>query len=204
MYQIRNRITIVSVHMVLRSVFCEAKQFERTVPMKIAIVGYSGSGKSTLASKLAAKQGTSLLHFDTVQFLPGWEERPFDEKLKMTEEFLDNNSSWVIDGNYFRLCLERRIAEADEVILLLFSRLTCLKRAFSRYLKYKNTTRPDMAEGCNEKFDLEFAQWILFNGRSKDRRAKYEHIIKSCGEKAVVIKNPKQLDAYMKARGIQQ
>ena len=169
--------------------------------MKIAIAGYSGSGKSTLAKMLGEKHSLPVLHFDTVQFLPGWEVRDFEEQLKMTNEFMDKNDSWVIEGNYFKLCLERRIAEADEVILLLFSRLTCLKRAFGRYLKYKNTTRPDMAEGCNEKFDFEFFMWILRDGRVKERRSKYEHIISSCGKKCVVIKNQRQLDVYMKSRG---
>ncbi len=170
--------------------------------MKIAIVGYSGSGKSTLARRLGEKHSIPVLHFDRVQFLPSWKERDLSEKLRITNEFMENNASWVIDGNYFKLCLERRIAEADEIVLLLFSRLSCLRRAFGRYLKYKKTTRPDMAEGCNEKFDLEFMWWILHAGRVKERRAKYEHIISSSGKKAVVIKNQRQLDEYMKNKGL--
>ena len=43
--------------------------------MKIAVLGYSGAGKSTLARALGEHYGIPVLHFDTVQFTPNWEER---------------------------------------------------------------------------------------------------------------------------------
>ena len=167
--------------------------------MKIAIMGYSGSGKSTLAKKLAEIYGTDVLHFDTVQFLPDWEVRGEDEKKRITKEFLDTHASWVIDGNYSKLCYERRMEEADTIILLLFNRFDCLCRAYRRYRKYKNTTRPDMAEGCNEKFDFDFIKWILWKGRSKKATKRYKAAISEYLEKTVVIKNQKQLDLYRKS-----
>ena len=48
--------------------------------MKIAILGTSGSGKSTLAKRLGERYGLPVLHMDTVHFLPGWVERPFEEE----------------------------------------------------------------------------------------------------------------------------
>ncbi|MBQ3490060.1 MAG: DNA topology modulation protein [Clostridia bacterium] len=166
--------------------------------MKIAIMGYSGSGKSTLAREFAQMYGMDVFHFDAVQFLPGWKVRDEKEKRRMTEEFMDTHTSWVIDGNYSKLCHERRLAEADVIILLLFNRFDCLYRAHRRYRKYKNTTRPDMAEGCNEKFDFEFIKWILWEGRSKRARKRYADVISQYGKKTVVIKNQKQLDRYKK------
>jgi adenylate kinase family enzyme len=169
--------------------------------MKIAIMGYSGSGKSTLARALAQSFGTPVFHFDAVQFLPGWRIRDEKEKREMTEKFMDENESWVIDGNYSKLCYERRLSEADEIILLLFNRLDCLCRAYRRYRKYKNTTRPDMAEGCNEKFDLEFVGWILWGGRSKRAKKRYRDVILQYGEKTTVIKNQKELNRYLEKLG---
>ena len=166
--------------------------------MKIAIIGYSGSGKSTLAKKLADAHQTDVLHFDTVQFLPNWEIRSEEEKLKITKEFLDSHTSWVIDGTYSKLYYERRMEEADVIIMLLFNRFSCFFRAFRRYLKYKNTTRPDMAEGCNEKFDFDFATWILWRGRSRKTKDRHKSLMSKYGEKAVVIKNQRQLDEYIK------
>ena len=89
----------------------------------VAIMGSSGSGKSTLTRKLAKKFQTDVLHFDTVQFLPDWGVRSDEEKKKLTEHFLNTHDSWVIDGNYSKLFYERRMAEADIIILLLFNRL---------------------------------------------------------------------------------
>lgn len=167
--------------------------------MKIAIVGYSGSGKSTLARELAQKYQTDVLHFDTVQFLPDWKIRSAEEKKRITENFLDTHDSWVIDGNYAKLFYERRMEEADIIILLLFNRFSCLYRAYRRYIKYKNTTRPDMAEGCNEKFDSAFIKWILWDERSKHEKERYKGLISKYGDKAVVIKNQKQLDIYIQS-----
>lgn len=167
--------------------------------MKIAILGYSGSGKSTLARILAEKYNTAVLYFDTVHFLPDWEIRDREEKERITKEFLDTHSDWIIDGNYSKLFYDRRMKEADQIILLLFNRFSCFLRAYSRYRKFKGKTRPDMAEGCSEKFDLEFAKWILFEGRRKSSKERYNNVISEYKDKVIVIKNQKQLDKYIKS-----
>lgn len=161
-------------------------------------MGYSGSGKSTLARVLAKMHNTDVLHFDTVQFLPRWKIRSEEDKTAITEDFLNSHDAWVIDGNYSKLCYDRRMREADTIILLLFNRFSCFFRAYKRYLKYRNTSRPDMAEGCNEKFDFEFARWILWEGRTKKARERYKNVIKEYRDKVVVIKNQRQLNKYMK------
>ena len=165
--------------------------------MKISIMGYSGSGKSTLARKLADYYNIDVFHFDAVQFLPNWEIRCQDEKVKLTKTFLDSHDEWVIDGNYSKLFYEQRLEEADVIILLLFNRFSCLYRAWKRFREYKNTTRPDMAEGCNEKLDLEFVMWILRDGRTKDARERYKNVCKKYAKKTVVIKNQRELDAWI-------
>ena len=166
--------------------------------MKIAILGYSGSGKSTLAKRMAETYRLPVLHFDRVQFLPGWQIRSQEEKLALTQSFLDSHESWVIDGNYSKLCLQQRLEEADQIVLLLFNRFDCLLRAYRRYRRYKNTTRSDMADGCNEKFDWEFAKWILWKGRTKTDRERYRYIQSRYGHKTVVIRNQRQLDRFVK------
>ena len=150
--------------------------------MKIAIIGYSGSGKSTLARKLSEKYEIPVLHFDTVQFLPNWVIRPEEEKQAMTEAFLNVNDSWVIDGNYSKLSYERRMEEADVIIQLRFNRFASLWRVTRRYLTYKEDTRPDMAQGCKEKLDWEFITWVLWKGRSKKSRQRYQSVLSLSGE----------------------
>lgn len=165
--------------------------------MKIAIIGYSGSGKSTLAQLIAEKYNIAVLHFDTVQFKPNWEVRSDAVKKKMTEVFLDIHDSWVIDGNYSKLSFERRMEEADVIILLLFNRFSCFYRAWHRSKIYADKTRPDMAEGCKEKFDREFAKWILWGGRTKQVKQRYAGVISNYKDKVIVIKNQRQLDRYI-------
>ena len=170
--------------------------------MKIAVIGFSGSGKSTLARKLADYYQLDVLHFDVVQFQPNWVVRNSEEKERITKEFMDTHESWVIDGNYTKLSFDRRMKEADIILILLFNRWACLHRVVKRNRKYKNTTRPDMGEGCPEKLDAEFIRWVLFDGRKKNTRKRYLNLKTEYPEKATVLRNQKQVDNWLKKQGI--
>lgn len=162
--------------------------------MKIAVIGYSGAGKSTLAKMLGKRYGAEVLHLDAVHFLPGWEERILKDEKKIVSRFLETHSSWVIDGNYTKLSFGRRMREADQVIILDFNRLSSLIRILRRYRTYKGSRRPDMAEGCMEKVDWEFVRWVLYDGRTKKRRAMLKAVKRRYPEKTVVLKNQRQID----------
>ncbi len=164
--------------------------------MKIAIIGYSGSGKSTLARKLGEKYGVNVLHLDSVHFLPGWVERDAEEEKRIVETFMDGRDGWVIDGNYRKLLYDRRMEEADLIVEMLFGRLDCLRRVCRRFRRFKGMTRPDMAKGCSEKLDREFVLWVLWKGRRKAARSRYESVRKQYAGKTVVLKNQRQLDAF--------
>ncbi len=170
--------------------------------MKIALIGYSNCGKSTLARKLGEKQGSPVLYLDKVQFLPGWKVREDEEKLRIIADFLDENDSWVIDGNYSSLYQERRMSEADMIIFMNFNRFVCLHRAYKRLRTNKGKTRFSMTEGCPEKIDREFFSWLLFKGRSKKHRQRFKRICERYPEKIVVIKNQRQLDRFCKECGL--
>lgn len=170
--------------------------------MKIALIGYSNCGKSTLARKLGEKHGIPVLYLDKVQFLPGWRVRAEEEKLRIVEDFLDENESWIIDGNYSSLYQERRMAEADRIVFMSFNRFTCLHRAYKRLRTNKGQARFSMTEGCPEKIDREFFGWLLFKGRSKKYKRRYAKICASYPEKLVVIKNQRQLDEFCKNEGL--
>lgn len=170
--------------------------------MKIAVIGYSGSGKSTLADKLGEKYQVDVLHFDSIHWLPGWQERPREDTHRIVGEFLDTHSDWIIDGNYSRIHFDRRMEEADRIVLMQFSALACLWRVWKRYRTYRGKTRPDMGEGCPEKVDWEFAWWVLYRGRCKDKREHLGGLAEQYPEKMVVIRNQRQLDAFEKELGL--
>lgn len=165
--------------------------------MKISILGYSGSGKSTMAKKLAQHYNINALHLDTVQFLPNWVERPYQEKKKMVKNYLDTHQDWVIDGNYSKLYQARRLEESDLIIVMLFNRFDALKRVVKRFFQYRGRTRSDMAEGCHEKLDWEFIKWVLYEGRNSQKRRQFYSIIEKNKDKTLVIKNQKEIDEFL-------
>ena len=91
--------------------------------------------KITLALKWSHLYHAPVLHLDTVHFLPGWVERPLDEENAIVRRFLDTHESWIIDGNYTKTCYDRRLEEADQIIVLCFGRFCTepvLKRAVEK------------------------------------------------------------------------
>lgn len=164
--------------------------------MKIAIIGYSGSGKSTLAKQLSTYYKIPVLFLDKVKFLPNWVDRGLDESRLMVQDFMKNDS-WVIDGNYRDFLQRQRLEEATKIIFLDFPRYSCLYRAFKRYRKYKNKTREDLANGCFEKMDFEFVNWILREGRTKEIKSHYDEIKKEFADKMVILRNQKEIDLFV-------
>ena len=165
--------------------------------MKIAIIGYSGSGKSTLAEKLAKHYSIPKLHMDTLQFQPGWVDSDRDWMLKEMRDFLTKHSDWVIDGNYSWCYYEERMQEADQIIFLNFSPLTCLFRAFKRYLTYRGKVRESMAAGCQEQFNWEFIRWILWDGRTKNAKERYQKLCQEYSHKVTILRNQRELDQFL-------
>lgn len=134
-----------------------------------------------------------VLYLDKVHWLAGWTEREREEELLIVEDFLKQNDSWVIDGNYSKLFFEERLNSADKIIFMNFNRFSCLFRVFRRYISNKGKTRNSMTQGCNEKIDTEFIKWILKDGRSSDKINTYKKIVSKHSDKVIEIKNQHQL-----------
>lgn len=166
--------------------------------MKIAVIGYSGSGKSTLAKQLADIYNCPVLYLDKVHFMGNWIERDDETAKSIVKDFLDKNSSWVIDGNYSNLLREERMEEADKIVFMCFSRLICLYQAYKRYKTYKGKTRESMTADCSEKLDYEFIKWILIDGRSKEKKKQYAETISKYNQKIIILKNKKQTALFLR------
>ncbi len=166
--------------------------------MKIQICGYSGSGKSTLARALGKKFNVPVLHLDSVNWYGDWRYRSDEEKTEIVNNFLSENDGWVIDGNY-TVVSPARFFDCDLFILLLFNRFYCFKKCRSRYKKYKGRPRPDLP--CGEKFDLEFAWWILHEGRTRKRRNKFRQLAANATS-ALVFKSRRAFKKWLKDENI--
>ena len=165
--------------------------------MKITVIGYSGAGKSTLSGMLSQIYGCPVLYLDRVQFEPGWKERDREEARRQVQEFLDRESSWIIDGNYQAFWQKRRLEEADQILFFDFSRGRCLYQALKRYFGNIGTVRESAADGCEEKIDLEFILWILWKGRTKEKRGHYREILREYPKKCVVLKKRKDVRRWL-------
>ena len=163
---------------------------------KVAILGNSGSGKSTLARNLGEILGIEPTHLDALHWLPGWVENSRENKCKAIAEVLKRDR-WIIDGNYRRVLWEERMRDADTVILLDVNRFKCFYQAFKRSRIYKGKTRPDMGEGCTEKFDLEFAKWILTGGKRRKRNLEFMEFIKGKGKNTYIFKNNREINKFL-------
>ncbi|MDD7652837.1 MAG: hypothetical protein PUK81_09900, partial [Firmicutes bacterium] len=133
--------------------------------MRIAIIGYSGAGKSTLARSLGRRYCCPVLHMDALHFRRDWQERE-DGKARFILSAYLRNPDWVIEGNYRSLALDRRLEEADHILILRLPRLCCLRQAYGRYRQNRGRVREGMAPGCVEKFDFSFLWWLLWRGRA--------------------------------------
>lgn len=135
---------------------------------RVVVVGAGGAGKSTLARELAAVTGLPLYHLDVLFWRPNWEETPRDE-WEQVQRGLVARDRWIIDGNY-AASLDIRIPAGDTVVFLDLSRFLCTRRAAWRSLRRWGARRPDLADGCNERFDLEFLRWVwTFNKTTRPK-----------------------------------
>lgn len=164
--------------------------------MKIAVIGYSGSGKSTLAKELAQRYGCRPLYLDTVNFLPDWRERDRNEARSRVQMELEK-TNWVIDGNYRSMLHAERMEQADQIVWMNYTRVSCLARALKRYVSFHGKTRESAADGCIERMTWEFVWWILYKGRTQERVRGYRDLVARYPEKMVVIRNDRERGTYI-------
>jgi adenylate kinase family enzyme len=150
---------------------------------KVLVIGSGGAGKSTFATRLGELLGIEVIHLDQFYWRPGWVETPKSEWLE-TVERLVRKDSWIIDGNYSG-SLETRLAACDTVIFLDIARSVCVWRLLKRVVRYRKKNRPDMAEGCEERFNLEFVRWV-WNYSSRTKPKVLVRLKENAGRKRIV------------------
>ena len=161
---------------------------------RILIIGCSGAGKSTLARKLGEKTGLPVVHLDALFWKPGWvesEREVFDARVLAELE----KPAWIIDGNYART-LPVRLEKCDTVIYLDFPRWLCILGVLKRVLTTYGTVRPDMPEGCPERFDWEFLKWV-WNFNRNNREKTWAQLEKLPAEKVMILKNRREVRRFL-------
>ena len=150
---------------------------------KVLVIGSGGAGKSIFARQLGKLLNLDVIHLDALYWHPGWVETPRDDWRKVIEELV-RRDAWIIDGNYSNT-FDLRLEACDTVIFLDIARLICLWRVLKRVMLYRGRTRPDMAEGCRERLDLEFIRWV-WNYQSRTRPQMMERLRQSAQRQKVI------------------
>lgn len=162
---------------------------------RILVIGCPGAGKTTLSRQLGEKLDFPVIHLDKIFWSPGnWEhldDGAFDEALEKELE----RHQWIIEGNYNRTLL-LRLQYCDTVIWLDYSRFVCMAGWFKRMLTNWGKVRPDMAPGCVERYEREFAGFIWnFN---KEKRSKYVTLLAAQeGKKIYRFKNRRMAKKFI-------
>ncbi len=162
---------------------------------RILIIGCGGAGKSTLARQLGEKLGLPVVHLDKLFWHPGWVEST-DAEMDAKILAALQKPQWIMDGNFSRT-LPLRITYCDTVIYLDFSRWACLRGVLKRILTTYGKVRPDMGEGCPERFDLDFLKWV-WNFNKKNREKFYRLLNEGQGIETIVLKNRRMTRRFLK------
>lgn len=160
---------------------------------RVLIIGPCGSGKSTLARILGARLSLPVFHMDQINWRPGWVESSKDEILAKLTGIVATDR-WLIDGTYGGTLTER-LARADTVLYLDYPISLCLRRVFRRIWTYRGRTRPDMTEGCPERFDLEFTFYLM--RWNSGPRIRTEQKLQGHESKVIRLRNPEELQRWM-------
>jgi adenylate kinase family enzyme len=162
---------------------------------RILVIGCGGAGKSTLARQRGEKLNLPVVHLDRLYWKPGWVQESREEfDRKLAQEL--GKATWILDGNFNRT-MPQRMAKCDTVIYLDFPRLTCLLGVMKRILTTYGKVRPDMGDGCPERFDLEFLQWV-WNYNKNNREQIYRLLDEATHAQKIVLKNRRAVKAFLK------
>lgn len=114
------------------------------------MVGTSGSGKSWLATRVASKLGLPYLELDSLRHQPGWRELPDEQFLERVHQFCQQ-SSWVVDGNYFSAVTERAVwPAADAVVWIDLPKAVVMRRVLWRTVM-RGVLRQELWNGNRER-----------------------------------------------------
>lgn len=161
---------------------------------RILVIGCGGSGKSTLSRQLGDKTGLPVVHLDKLFWHSGWVEssrEEIDEKIRRETA----KDSWIIDGNYMRT-LPLRLQRCDTVVYLDFSRMACILGAVKRVLTTYGKVRPDLGDGCPERFDWEFLKWV-WNFNKTKRQKLYSMLEAVPKESIIILKNRREVNRFL-------
>lgn len=124
-----------------------------------------------MARALGQKLDLPVFHMDReVHWLPGWVERPPEEKTPLVEAIVAKEA-WVFEGGHSST-YPQRLARAEMLIWTDASFALRLWRVTWRSVRQRGMTRPDLADGCPEQITglPAFLRFLVANRRRTQRK----------------------------------
>ncbi len=160
---------------------------------RVLVIGPCGAGKSTLAFDLGNRLNLPVFHMDKLNWRPGWQESSKEEICERLQD-ITSKDRWLIDGTYGGTLAER-LPRADTVVYLDFPISLCVRRLLRRIWTYRGRTRPDMTEGCPERFDFAFLIYLL--RWNSGPRVRTEQRLQGFEDKVIRLKSPEALKSWL-------
>jgi len=104
--------------------------------MKIFITGNSGCGKTYIANKLAKKYKINFCSLDNLVWQDN-KKREYSERGALLKDFLNKNSSWVVEGMSHNEWMHFLYDEATHIFFLNTSKIVASIRIVKRFIKKK-------------------------------------------------------------------
>lgn len=167
------------------------------LPLRLSVIGLSCSGKSTLSATIARKLNIPVLHLDQIAHEPNsrWKAKPKSALIEEQAQFLKENETWVIEGNY-TACMEERFSASTLILWLDLPQTGCLYRYIRRSFASEDA-RPGRLEGAKNEFSWRMIGHILHH--YPKRRHKYETLIKTSGKASHRLRTMKELQEVYEA-----
>lgn len=165
---------------------------------RVLIIGPCGAGKSTLARQLGERLALPIFHIDQLNWRPGWVETE-KSALRARLDSIVAGDRWLIDGNYGGT-LDARLNHADTIIYLDFPIRLCLWRLAKRVYTHHGRARPDMPQGCPERFDPGFF-WYVARWNHGPRPRTEAKLLGQEG-KLIRLRSPAELARWMDSLGL--
>ncbi|WP_284125389.1 P-loop NTPase family protein [Parerythrobacter aestuarii] len=160
---------------------------------RVLVIGPCGAGKSTASRRIAAVLALPLHHLDRLHWKAGWVEGSKEELHELLAPILAEDR-WIIDGNYGST-MQQRIVRSDAVIYLDYPVSLCLWRAAKRVWRFRGRTRPDMTEGCPERFD--FAFFLYIANWNRHARPRTEALLAGSEGKVHRFTSPRAMEDWL-------